>query len=104
MNTYPTRLEVLHQFDEKEWVRIENERTRQAQKTALVAKNEKPFWLVLIPEILSLISKISEDRGFLTSLKLPPGYIRVRSNVALKKEAYYSSRIEGAVTSLEAAL
>lgn len=104
MKAYPTRLDVIHLADEKQWLRIEKERARKSQKTALLAKSDKPFWLVLIPEILSLISEISEDRGFLTSLKLPANYLRARSEAALKKEAYYSSRIEGAVTSLEAAL
>ncbi|MBI3313630.1 MAG: Fic family protein [Candidatus Omnitrophica bacterium] len=104
MNAYPTRLEVLHLFDQKKWVQVEKERLQKSQATVLEAKNGKRFWLVLIPEILSLISEISEDRGFLSSLKLPQSYLRSRSNEALKKEAYYSSRIEGAVTSLEAAL
>ncbi len=104
MDAYPTRLQTIHKWNEKEWLRVEKERTRKSQSTPLLAKNDKPFWLVLIPEILSLISEIAQDRGFLSSLKLSSGFIRARSDEALKKEAYYSSRIEGAVTSLETAL
>lgn len=104
MDAYPTKLQVLHKWNEKEWARIEKERVQKSQSLPLLAKNGKPFGLVLIPEILSLISEIAQDRGFLSSLKLPANDIRARSDEALKKEAYYSSRIEGAVTSLEAAL
>lgn len=103
MDPYPTKLQVLHQFNQNEWLRIEKERFQKSQETPLLAKSGKPFWLVLIPEILSLLSEIAQDRGFLSSLKFPQSYSRVRSEEALKKEAYYSSRIEGAVTSLEAA-
>ncbi len=103
MDIYPTRLQVLHKADQKNWLQIEKERSQKAQKMPLLAKNGNPFWLVLIPEILSFVSEIAQDRGFLSSLKLPQSHIRARSDEALKKEAYYSSRIEGAVTSLEAA-
>ena len=104
MDAYPTRLQVQHQMSQKEWVQIEKERLQKSQATSLLAKNDKPFWLVLIPQILSLVSEIAQDRGFLSSLKLPQNYVRARSDAARKNEAYYSSRIEGAVTSLEAAL
>ena len=103
MDTYPAKAQVVGQFDEKEWLRIEKERKQKAQELGLLAKNDRPFWLVMIPEILSLISNISEDRGFLSSLELPGSYLRAKSKESKKREAYYSSRIEGASTSLEEA-
>ncbi len=103
MSVYPTKIQILGQFDEKEWHRIENKRKQKSQSTELIAKNGEPFWLVMLPEILSLISRISEDRGFLSSLKLPDTYLRAKSKESKQREAYYSSRIEGASTSLEVA-
>jgi len=103
MDAYPTKSQILGKFGQNEWSKVDKEREQKAQSLSLRAKNDKPFWLVLIPEILSLISNISQDKGFLSSLELPESYLRARSKESLKKEAYYSSRIEGAVTSLEAA-
>lgn len=103
MSGYPTKFQVIGQFDEKEWRRIEKERKQKSQSIELRAKNDKSFWLVMVPEVLSLISRISEDRGFLLSLKLRKNYLRAKSKESKKREAYYSSRIEGASTSLEAA-
>ncbi len=104
MSIYPTKSEIRAKSGPKEWSRIERERARKAQNLDLLGKNGKPFYLVLVPKILTLIAEIAEDRGFLSSLKLPKSYIKTRSQKALKKEAYYSSRIEGAVTSFEEAL
>jgi Fic family protein len=104
MNPYPTKKQILGQSGPHEWQIVERERTKKAQSLGLAAKTGKPFWLILTSEILSLISEISQEKGFLASLKLSAAYLRTRSHEALKKEAYYSSRIEGAVTSLEVAL
>ena len=103
MDIYSTRFQIIAKSGEKEWLRIEKERQQKAQGIGLAAKNDKPFWLVLIPEILSLISSISQDKGFLSSLKLPKNYLRRKFKESQKKEAYYSSRIEGALTTLEEA-
>lgn len=104
MNVYPTKIQIIGKYSGKEWLKIQKERAQKAEVLGLCAKNDKPFWVVLIPGILSLISEISQDKGFLSSLKLPQSYLRAQSRQALKKEAYYSSRIEGAMTSLEIAL
>ncbi len=104
MSTYPTQLQVLGISGKEEWLRVQKERARVAQSLGLLDKSNRPFRLVMIPEILSLISEISQDKGFLSSLKLSRSYVQSRSQSALKKEAYFSSKIEGAVTSLEVAL
>ena len=104
MNTYLTRSQAIGALGEKTWTALERERAEKAQAVGLPAKNGKPFWMVLVPEVLSLISAISQDKGFLSSLKLSSVSVLALSTSALKQEAYYSSRIEGAVTSLEAAL
>lgn len=103
METYPTKYQIIGKHGAKEWPKVQRERLRKAQEIGLSSKNNTPFRLVLTPEALSLLSEISEDRGFLSSLKLPKSYVYALSQNALKKEAYYSSRIEGAATSLEAA-
>jgi len=103
MDIYPTRFQVIGKYSEKEWLKVQKDRLEKAQNFSLLTKNGKPFWLVLVPEILSLISDISQDKGFLSSLKLPESYLRSKSKESQKKEAYYSSRIEGASTSLEEA-
>ena len=103
MDTYSTRFQIIAKSSEKEWFRVEKERHQKAQVIGLSAKNDKPFWLVLIPDILSLISSISQDKGFLSSLKIPESYLRSKTKESQKKEAYYSSRIEGASTTLEEA-
>jgi Fic family protein len=54
--------------------------------------------------MLALISEIERSRGFLASLKLPKKFLDRLASEQEKKEAYYSSHIEGAVTSLEEAL
>jgi len=104
MDVYPTKFQIVGKSGEKEWLRVEKDRREKAQEVGLLAKNDKPFWLVLVPESLSLISDVSQDKGFLSSLKLPESYLRAKSKESQKKEAYYSSRIEGASTSLEEAL
>ena len=103
MDIYPTRFQVIGKYSEKEWLKVQKDRLEKAQNFSLLTKNGKPCWLVLVPEILSLISDISQDKGFLSSLKLPESYLRSKSKESQKKEAYYSSRIEGASTSLEEA-
>lgn len=103
MDTYPTKIQIIGKSGEKEWLRIEKERQQRAQTFSLLAKNDKPFWLVMVPEILSLISDIAQNKGFLSSLKLPDSYLRAKSEESKKREAYYSSRIEGASTTLEEA-
>jgi Fic family protein len=103
MDAYPTRFQIIGKSGEKEWLRIEKERQQKAQDLSLFAKNDRPFWLVMVPEILSLVSDISQDKGFLSSLKLPDSYLRAKSKESKKREAYYSSRIEGASTTIEEA-
>ncbi len=103
MDIYPAKFQLIAKSGEREWLRIEKDRRQKSQGLDLLAKNDKPFWLVMVPEILALVSDISQNKGFLSSLKLPENYLRAKSKKSQKKEAYYSSRIEGASTSLEEA-
>ncbi|MFC2149827.1 Fic family protein, partial [Candidatus Auribacterota bacterium] len=86
------------------WRVIEDSRRRKGTVLDLFGKRGKPFWFVLSPDLLALISEIERNRGFLASLKLPKKFLDRLASETINKEAYYSSHIEGAVTSLEEAL
>jgi Fic family protein len=95
---------IIAKYSLKEWERIEKDRHNKANNLELVDRNGKPFWFVFFPDLLDLIANIERNRGFLASLKLPKKFINRITAETENKEAYYSSHIEGAVTSLEEAL
>ncbi len=104
MQGYLDKRKIIAKSGEQEWKRILKDRERRAQSINLLDKKGKPFWFVLEPSLLMLISEIEKNRGFLTSLKLPKSFLNRLTSESIKKEAYYSSHIEGAHTSLEEAL
>ncbi len=104
MDNYIDKLKGTAKFGPAKWGEIEEDRRRKATIVELVDKNSAPFWFVLLPDFLTLISEIENNRGFLASLKLPKKFLDHLVSETEKKEAYYSSHIEGAVTSLEVAL
>ena len=104
MEDYLEKQKIIAKHGEKKWREIEAERRRKASSFEFPDKQGKPFWFVLSPGLLHLISEIERNRGFLSSLKLPKKFLDRLTSEKIKKEAYYSSHIEGAVTSLEAAL
>ena len=101
---YLTKLEIIAACGPQKWSEMEEERRHKASLFSILDKRGKPFWFVLTPAILSLISEIERNRGFLASLELPKKFLNQLTSETVKKEAYYSSHIEGAVTSLEVAL
>ncbi|MFC1620725.1 Fic family protein [Candidatus Omnitrophota bacterium] len=104
MINYPEKHKIVAKYSISKWREIEKERYRKANSLELFDKKDKPFWFVLPSELLNLISEIERNRGFLASLKLPKKFLNRLESEIEKKEAYYSSHIEGAVTSLEEAL
>lgn len=104
MNGYLEKKKIISKYSLKEWQKIEKERHDKANNLELVDRNGKPFWFVFSPDLLDLISNIERHRGFLASLKLPKKFINKLTAETKNKEAYYSSHIEGAMTSLEEAL
>lgn len=104
MDEYLDKRKGMAKYGLQKWVKIEEDRRRQATPLELTDKRGKPFWFVLSSDLLTLVSEIERRRGFLASLKLPKIFSDRLSSEKEKKEAYYSSHIEGAVTSLEVAL
>ena len=104
MENYLEKQKIIAKYSPEKWREIEDERRRKANSSDLFDKKRRPFWFVLTPVLLDLISKIERNRGFLASLKLPKKFLDRLAFENEKKEAYYSSHIEGAVTSLELAL
>lgn len=104
MEEYLEEQKCLAKYGAAKWREIEEDRHRKAISLELLDKKNAPFWFVLTPALLALISEIEKNRGFLASLKLPKKFLDRLASEKEKKEAYYSSRIEGAVTSLEEAL
>lgn len=88
----------------QKWAKIEEVRRRQATPLELTNKKGSPFWFVLSSDLLTLVSEIERSRGFLASLTLPKKLSDRLSSDNEKREAYYSSHIEGAVTSLKVAM
>ncbi len=104
MEEYLEKRKVLAIWDAKKWREVEADRRRKANQLELLDKKGKPFWFVLTPTLLNQISEIERNRGFLASLNLPKKFLARFASETEKKEAYYSSHIEGAITSLEEAL
>jgi len=104
MEDYLEKQKGVAKYGPVKWREVEEDRRRKANPLDLLDKKGKPFWFVLSPALLALISEIERNRGFLASLKLPKKFLDRLASENEKKEAYYSSHIEGAVTSLEVAL
>lgn len=104
MEDYLEKQKIIVRHGSEKWRAIEDDRRRKANSLDLLDKKGRPFWFVLAPVLLDLISEIERNRGFLASLKLPKKFLDRLASETVKKEAYYSSHIEGAVTSLEVAL
>jgi len=104
MNEYLEKKKIIAKYSLEKWQNTEKERHKKANELGLVDRYGKPLWFILSPDLLNLISEIERNRGFLESLKLPKTLLNRLASEIEKKEAYYSSHIEGAVTSLEEAL
>ena len=70
MEDYLSQEEALGKYDLKRWQAITAERKQKSQSVQIHDKQGCPYWFVLTPEILALISEIEQNRGFLSSLKL----------------------------------
>lgn len=108
-NGYPTKKEIIVEYQgvkkaETVWRGLKQDRLSRSEKVSLENKNGDLFWYVLTPHILDLMTKIAEQRGFLEGLSLPSNVIKRFQDKATNYEAYYSSHIEGAISSLEEAL
>ncbi|MDD5496715.1 MAG: Fic family protein [Candidatus Omnitrophica bacterium] len=104
MEKYPAKRKIIAKDGPGKWRETESDRQRRAIPLELLDKKGKPFWFVLSSELVARISEIERNRGFLASLRLPKKFLDRLTEETERKEAYYSSRIEGAVTSLEVAL
>lgn len=106
---HPTQKEIFAQVKspmkaEDIWQAESQERIKKSQRIELKGKASKNFWYVTTPYLLDLIARISEEKGFLDALSLSASKKIVLSKKARNYEAYYSSRIEGARSTLEEAL
>ena len=79
------------------------EHHKTAQELFLTQKSGVPLWFNLTPGLLRLLSTIDEYQGFLRLQNLPKKLISSEMGLPTRSEAYYSSRIEGAVTSIDEA-
>lgn len=104
MEDYLDKRKGVAKYGPLKWREIEEDRRRKAVLLDFFDKKRKPFWFVLSLDLLNLISEIERNRDFLSSLKLPKKVLDRLASDQQKREADYSSHIEGAVTSLEAAL
>lgn len=106
---HPTKGEVIatHKGGEKPdvlWLGMQRNWRAKAEIVPLRSKGGNHFWFVITPYLLGLITKISEQRGFLDALSLPHSLQKKLEEKAVNYEAYYSSHIEGAKSSLKEAL
>ncbi len=104
MAEYIEKQKGIAKYGRAKWLKIEEDRRRTSTRVDLLDKKGKPFWFVVTQYLLGVISEIEQNRGFLSALKLPKKFLETLTSETEKKEAYYSSHIEGAVTSLEIAL
>lgn len=104
MDEYLDKRKGMAKFGLQQWAKIEEDRRRQATPLELTDKTGRPFWFVLSSDLLTLVSEIERSWGFLASLQLPKKLSDRLSSDNEKREAYYSSHIEGAVTSMEEAM
>lgn len=106
---HPTKKELLvREQDPKKaqaaWKELQKEWIAKSETLPLVDRNKKPFWFVITPYLLDLMTRISEKRGFLDALQLSTASRKKLETKAINYEAYYSSHIEGAQSSLHEAL
>lgn len=106
---YPTKQEIItlnqgSKAAETIWEALATERHAKSNVIPLLSKEGAPFWFMLTPHLLQLITRIAEQRGFLDALSLSPASQKRLKEKATNHEAYYSSHIEGAQSSLEEAL
>jgi Fic family protein len=106
---HPTRKELItlakdSKKADAEWRKLQKEWMVKSEKISLESKDSKPFWFLLSPYLLSLITRVSEERGFLEALSISGSQRKKIEEKATNYEAYYSSHIEGAESTLEEAL
>lgn len=106
---HPTKKEIFVREEdskkgEKIWQKTQEEWVGKADKLPLKSKDTKSFWYLLTPHLLDLVTKVSEQRGFLDALSIDGANWKKMEERAINYEAYYSSHIEGAQSSLEMAL
>lgn len=106
---YPTKEELYIErpdakMAEKKWQVEQKRRIKKSEKISLESKDGKKFWYVFSPHLLDLMTKISEQRGFLEALSMTSSQRKKIEEKAVSYEAYYSSHIEGAMSTLEEAL
>lgn len=106
---YPTKAEIIARERDSNkaeaiWNELFSMRRAKAEKLPLVDADGEAFWFVITPHLLSLIAKIAEHRGFLEACALSPTVRRRLETRAADLEAYFSSHIEGAQSTLEEAL
>ena len=106
---HPTKKELLaKEPDSKKaqvtWKKLQKEWRAKSETLPLVDKNNKPFWFVITAYLLDLMTSIAEKRGFLDALQLSATAKKKLETKAINYEAYYSSHIEGAQSSLDEAL
>ena len=86
MEEYLEKQKGIARYGPAKWREIEENRRSAAVSLELLDKKGRPFWFVLTPVILALISEIERNRGFLASLKLPKKFLdRLASEKEKKK-------------------
>lgn len=106
---YPTKAEIIaREKDPKRahglWDELFAARKGKAEALPLADTDGEAFWFVLTTPLVSLISEIARNRGFLESISLSPQVRRRLEKRAADLEAYFSSHIEGARSTLDEAL
>ncbi len=106
---YPTKTELMVRGGDARkadaaWQELTGQRRAKAEETALVDADGKKFWFVITPYLIHLIATIAGHRGFLDAVSLSPQVRRRLEKRAADLEAYFSSHIEGARSTLDEAL
>lgn len=106
---YPTKAEIVAREKdirkaEASWEALFAERQRKSEELPLADTDGKPFWFVITAHLMNLISKIAGHRGFLEAVSISPQVRKRLEKRATDLEAYFSSHIEGAQSTLEEAL
>lgn len=106
---HPTLREIIARANnvkeaEKTWEKLTSSWYAKSEKLPLKSKDDHQFWFVVDHYLLKHITRIAQHRGFLEAVTLPPKTRQTIEERALNLEAYYSSHIEGAISSLENAL
>ena len=106
---YPTKAELMAREKDSrkadaEWEALVAQRRARAEETPLTDVDGKKFWFVITPHLMGLIAKIAGHRGFLDAVSLSPQVRKRLEKRAADLEAYFSSHIEGARSTLDEAL